>query len=314
MREGSKIPNVYHTREYVILTFKADKEVNDSEVVSGLYPVAAGLYLLQNTVSNCIAAGDVEDLIQSLIGKILVDRPIQIIANGRQYYGRRNSEVEGQELDQQGIIETHKVSAIGVCPKLLSNRQTLEFCKAAFNGSDFTIAAAFFVSLGEPVFTEKNNKKYIVYGDGARAAGVDLVDGKLITLNPVPNDNSAKILNRFASHGFLKADNASIIIDGEESKTHLSNLQLALSGGKTVWVAGVQVHVFVSFGAFGLNNGVMETNTVKDVVFKFEQVKNLNPIRIDLYSFEAEYLASLGATPEEQLAKLKKEIEQFIVD
>ncbi len=67
LKEGNKIPNFYHTREYVILTFKADEEVNDSEVVSGIYPVAAGLYLLQNTVGNCVAAGDVEDLIQSFI-------------------------------------------------------------------------------------------------------------------------------------------------------------------------------------------------------------------------------------------------------
>ena len=310
LKEGSKIPNVYHTREYVILTFKANKNVNDSEVVSGIYPVAAGLYLLQNTVSNCIAAGDVEDLIQSLIGKILVDRPVQ----AKEYYGRRNSEIEGQELDQQGIIETHKVSAIGVCHKLLGNKQTLEFCKADFNGNEIAVAAAFFVALGEPVFSDKNNKKYIVYGDGCRAAGVDLVDGKLVTLNPVPSDNGAKILNRFASHGFLKADNASLIIDGEESATYLSNLQFALSGNKTVRGAGVQVPVFVSFGAFGLNNGIMETNRAKDVKFKFEQVKNLNPIRIDLYSFEEEYLAFLGNSPEEQLVSLKQEIEQFIVD
>ena len=310
LKEGSKIPNVYHTREYIILTFKANKDVNDSEVVSGIYPVNAGLYLLQNTVSNYIAAGDVEDLIQSLIGKILVDRPVQ----AKEYYGRRNSEIEGQELDQQGIIETHKVSAIGVFHKLLGNKQTLEFCKADFNGNEIAVAAAFFVALGEPVFSDKNNKKYIVYGDGCRAAGVDLVDGKLVTLNPVPSDNGAKILNRFASHGFLKADNASIIINDEESATYLSNLQFALSGGKTVRGAGVQVPVFVSFGAFGLNNGIMETNKAKDVKFKFEQVKNLNPIRIDLYSFEEEYLASLGNSPEEQLGNLKQKIEQFIVD
>ncbi|MCC0177805.1 hypothetical protein I4641_12535 [Waterburya agarophytonicola K14] len=318
LREGNKIPNVYHTREYVILTFKADEKVNDSEVVSGIYPAAAGLYLLQNTVGNCIAAGDVEDLVQSLIGKVLVDRPIQ----AKEYYGRRNSKIEGQELDQQGIIETHKVSAIGVCPKFLGNKhssakneqQTLEFCKADFNGNEIAVAAAFFLALGEPVFSDKNNKKYLVYGDGCRAAGVDLVDGKLVTLNPVPSDNGAKILNRFASHGFLKADNASIIIAGEESATYLSNLQFALSGGKTVRAAGVQVPVFVSFGAFGLNNGIMETNAAKNVEFKFEQVKNLNPIRIDLYSFEAEYLASLGNSPEEQLGNLKQEIEQFIVE
>ena len=318
LREGSKIPNVYRTREYVILTFKADEDVNDSEVVSGIYPVAAGLYLLQNTVSNCIAAGDVEDLVQSLIGKVLVDRPVQ----STNYYGRRKTEIEGQALDQQSIIETHKVSAIGVCHKLLGNKhssakneqQTLEFCKADFNGNEIAVAAAFFLALGEPVFSDKNNKKYFIYGDGCRASGVDLVDGKLVTLNPVPSDNGAKILNRFASHGFLKADNAAVTIDGEESATYLSNLQFSLSGNRTVRAAGVQVPVFVSFGAFGLNNGIMETNAAKNVVFKFEQVKNLNPIRIDLYSFEAEYLASLGNSPEEQLGNLKQEIEQFIVD
>ena len=136
----------------------------------------------------------------------MVDRPIQ----AKEYYGRRNSEIEGQELDQQGIVETHKVSAIGVCPKFIKgNKQTLEFCKADFNGNEIAIAAAFFVALGEPVFSDKNNKKYIVYGDGCRAAGVDLVD-----FNPLVVKGAANaVIGREVQSGKRDAaDNSSAVI------------------------------------------------------------------------------------------------------
>ena len=299
---------VYNTREYVILNFKASAEPElDNDVVSGIYPVKAALYLFVRAIGKARSTGELDNLIQSLVSKVFVDRPIQNIINNESFYGRRNEEIEGQRLDQQVIIETHKVNSIGV------NGETRTFCKCETTGREIVEAAAFFAGINEPFFTDKNNKKYVVYGDGCRAAGVDLLNGKLVTLNPVDLNKAAKILNRMASFSFSKANSAVISVDGEEGETYLSNLQFALSGGKTVRAAGVEVPVFVSFGAFGLNNGIMETNASRDVHFKFQQSKSLRPLRIDMYSFSEEYLYSLGKTPEEQLNILLSEIESFIV-
>ncbi|MEM8720404.1 MAG: hypothetical protein AAGE84_14050 [Cyanobacteria bacterium P01_G01_bin.39] len=300
---------VYNTREYVILNFKASAEPElDNDVVSGIYPVHAALYLLVRSMPKARSTGELDNLIQSLVSKVFLDTPIQNIVNNKSFYGRRNEEIEGQRLDQQVIIETHKVNSIGV------NGETRTFCKCETTGREIVEAAAFFAGISEPFFTDKNNKKYVVYGDGCRAAGVDLVDGKLVTLNPVDLNKAAKILNRMASFSFSKANSAVISVDGEEGETYLSNLQFALSGGKTVRAAGVEVPVFVSFGAFGLNNGIMETNASRDVHFKFEQSKSLTPVCVDMYSFSEEYLCSLGKTPEEQLNSLLSEIKSFIIE
>ncbi len=134
------------------------------------------------------------------------------------------------------------------------------------------------------------------------------------TLNPVDLNKAAKILNRMASFGFSKANDAVISVDGEEGETYLSNLQFALSEGRTVRSAGVEVPVFVSFGAFGLNNGIMETNASRNVHFKFEQSKSLDALRIDMYSFPEEYICSLGKDPDQQLDNLLKEVKSFIIE
>ncbi len=178
LKEDRAQSRVYNTREYVILNFKASaKPELDEEVVSGIYPVEAALFLFVKSLSSVSSTGDLDNLIQSLVGKVFVDTPIQNIVNHLGFYGRRNEAIEGQDLDQQVIIETHKVNVIGV------EGENMTFCKCESSGKEVVAAAAFFASISEPFFTDKNNKKYVVYGDGARAAGVDLVNGKLVTLN-----------------------------------------------------------------------------------------------------------------------------------
>ena len=298
---------IYNTRNYVVLTF--DK---DGERVCGIYSANQVLRVVESVIAKMTKPTQLTSLIDELTSKVFVDRSEQAIARHNAYYGRRKA-VENIQ-DQQLIIETHKVSAVGI----ESLGKGYNFCSTEFNGSEIAAVSEFFVGLGEPVVTDKNNKKYFIYGNGCRAAGVDLVNGHLVTLNPIPREdgqiaNGAKILNRIASHGFLKADQAAVLIDGEENAMAYSNLQFALSGGVTCG-AGVEMPVFVSFGGFGLNNGVLETNAAKDVKFAFEQVKNLSPIKVSLYSFDEEYRASLGATPEQQVETLKVEIANFILE
>lgn len=313
--KAEALVEVYDAREYVLLTFDSK---NSEERVCGVYDASTMLRVAAHLLNNCSYIKRVNEVVACLVSKVFIAQPEQAItnANGRAYGNRNNSQFEGLEIDQQLVYKSNKISGLSV--QSLENEFAI--AKTEFNGTEFATVLEFFVAINEPVITDKNNKRYFVYGDGARACGVDLVDGVLTTLNPIPRnnegviDNGAKVLNRPASNGFDKADEVFLSVDGKiVSEPVSSNLKFALSNNKITAGAGVKVpNVFISVSG-GLNNGIMETNATRNVRFEFEQVKNVSSVKISLYSFSEEYRNSLGETPEAQLAALKTQVSEFIL-
>ena len=300
---------VSHVRNYTVFTFGTIIKDEEEETILGIYGKEIALAVVGDMIRKMNNIGEVKDLISDLRSKVLVDLPEETINRSKDFYGRRKEMIDGLK-DQQLIIETNKVNAVIIAET--KGVFSISKEKYEFNGKEIAVVAQYFALKGEPVVVDKNNKKYFIIEDGCRAAGVDLVDGKLITLNPVPSDNGAKILNRIASHGFLKADNVNLLIDEDVIGLNRSNLLFALSNDNYTAGTGVEVPVFVTLGGFNLNNGILETNAAKNVRFEFQQIKNLNSVRVDLYAFDEEYRNTLGDNPEEQVANLRKEVDTFI--
>jgi hypothetical protein len=306
---------VYNTRNYVVLSFEVE-----GKRICGLYNDVQALTIVASEIKRCVTLHDAEVLITSLISKIFLDRGEQETRNGQEFYGRRNKMIKGSE-DQQAVIEAHKVSLVGIFPESLKLN-----VKEEFNGREIDAVSHYFALIGEPVITDKVNKKYFVYGDGARACGVDLVDGELVTINPIDLEKAAKTLNRMISHSFLKASNVALLVDEvsappakggrgtKVSQVTTSNLHFGLSNGRKVAASGVEIPVFIHTGAFNLDNGILQTNALVNVRFAISQTKALPAIKLNLGTFSAEYLETLGNTPKKQLAGLRKAIAEFITE
>ena len=110
LKQDRDTAEVYNTREYVILNFKASaKPELDNDVVSGIYKVHAALYLLVRAMPRARSTGELDNLLSTLVSKVFVDTSIQNIVNNKSFYGRRSEVIEGQKLDQQGLcIATEK--------------------------------------------------------------------------------------------------------------------------------------------------------------------------------------------------------------
>lgn len=289
----------YKLRKYVVVNSIAYEGA--SEASSSLVPAKDVIVAFAHMVRSITKGYELDNLVKLLQSKVLADVLEQKVSEGQEAYGRDNGSA-------QAIIESHKISAIGIVSTgsknaVSSKGKKLTFCKADFTGNEIETIAQFFLELKEPIFCDKNNKKYVVFGDGCRAAGVDLVDGKLVTINPVDLKKAAKILNRMASHFYLSAPKAILIEGNTGTERTVSNLHFALSGGNTVQHKGLKVPVFVSLGAFGLANGVAETNQAKNVRFGFEVPKTLTN-SINIARFDEE----LRANPD----KLVEQVRDFI--
>ena len=253
----------YSFRQYTIVNCQGS-ENGTGGIVTKLVPSEKLIAVSLLMMNRFTKVYELDKLIGLLTATVLQDVLEQIVESGKEVYGR-------EQGTAQSIIESHKISAIGI----YRNGNRFQFTRTEFQGEEFDKVASFFHLLGEPAFTDKNNKSYIVFGDGCRAAGVDLVDNKIVSINPTDTAKAAKILNRMSSHFFLCAPKAALIVNGGAYVRTESNLQFALSNGKTVKHSGIRVPVFVSFGGFNLANGIAETNAAKDVKFGLSVPKTL---------------------------------------
>ena len=253
----------YNFRKYTIVNCQSSENSNNSitKLVESKKLVAAALHM----VSRFTKVYELDKLVKLLTATVLQDVLEQIVTQGGEVYGRELGTA-------QSIIEAHKISAIGI----YKEEGRFKFTTGEFQGEEFDTVSQFFHLMGEPTFSDKNNKSYIVFGDGCRAAGVDLVGNKIVTINPTDASKAAKILNRMSSHFFLCAPKAALIVGNTAYPRSNSNLQFALSNNKTVRHSGIKVPVFVSFGGFNLANGIAETNSSKDVRFGLCVPKSLN--------------------------------------
>ena len=305
-----KEPLVFHARNFVVLSF----ENKEDDKVVGVYDASTMLGVIAGLVNDCRYIKEVNALVKGLISKVFIDRPEQALVNPNSVvYGARN-----EATDQQNIINFHKVNLVKVEVEKEAQSLRTKFVfndRSEFNGTELSAVIEYFAALGEPVITDKNNKKYFVYGDGARACGVDLVDGEFVTLNPINLVKGAKVFNRMISYSFKKVEHAFLSIEGELVGGIVnSGLEFALSNGKTVKGAGVAIpQTFISFG-HSILNGVMETNKKKDVRFEMEQVKSASDVTVSLYSFDPSFVVDLGKTPQEQLLALRDKITEFVIN
>ena len=279
----------YNFRKYTIVNCQSSENSNNSitKLVESKKLVAAALHM----VCRFTKVYELDKLVRLLTATVLQDVLEQTVTQGGEVYGRELGTA-------QSIIEAHKISAIGI----YKEERRFKFTNTEFQGEEFDKVSQFFHLIGEPTFSDKNNKSYIVFGDGCRAAGVDLVGSKIVTINPTDASKAAKILNRMSSHFFLYAPKAALIVGDTGYPRSNSNLQFALSDNKTVQHSGIKVPVFVSFGGFNLANGIAETNAAKDVRFGLCVPKSLtNSVSLTRFG-------ELDCTYEELCEKVKQHL------
>ncbi len=295
-------------REFVVLHFKGDAKAETGAV--GIYPIKAALFLLNKVVPSCKSETSLDRVLDLFTSRVIVDPSVQHVLNGGEYYGKKA--VVDNIPSQQWVMEKHKISALGVCLHMNDDKafaglcaSKLAPCKSKLGARDFAVVAEAFAKLfNEPVFCDKNNSKYLYYGDACRAAGVDLVDGEFITFNPLEVKDGviakpAKVFNRLASHNFLSA-----VVAGEMR----SNLRLGLKDGGHTVSAGLPMQTLIAFSNFNNGSGVAITNGYE---FDFGVPKTLTK-EVNIDRFDAAFKAGFGKSEAEVINGVAKAIEKHI--
>ena len=258
-------PTVKDLRKFAIINFfSANQKAN----VRGLYSVENAVRLFIELVRTCWTVNHFNFLIAGMTSKLFIDTTEQQFRRSGRGYGVREFSTDLDELSREQIIEAHKISIIPTAcmiqkPGVIFAKTTVD---AKLDGTEFETCFNFFNKFNEPVIIDKQAKKWLAYGNGARASFVDYDGTSLVSANPT--DKTAKFLNRISSHSFKQASNQRATFKGmdEFSGQYVrSNLQIALKDAKTCFIEGVDLPAFVSFGDFALNAGTIETNVLKDV-------------------------------------------------
>ena len=282
-------PTVKDLRKFALINFFSG---NQKANVRGLYSVENTVRLFIELVRTCWTVNHFNFLVAGMTSKLFIDTTEQQFRRSGRGYGVREFSTDLDELSREQIIEAHKISIIPTAcmiqkPGVIFAKTTVD---AKLDGSEFKTCFNFFNKFNEPVIIDKQAKKWLAYGDGARASFVDYDGTSLVSANPT--DKTAKFLNRISSHSFKQASNQRATFKGMDDVSGQyvrSNLQIALKNDKTCFVEGIDLPAFVSFGDFALNAGTIETNVLKDVKFSYDLAKTLNN-EVSLADFEASFL------------------------
>ena len=313
-------PKVRDLRKFAIINFFSS---NEKESIRGLYSVEDTIRLFWQLTKSCYTVSQFDYMVAGMTAKLFIDNSESNVRreNDNRLAGRASKVVYGvreyhSELDlmsREQIIEAHKISTIPCIA--VAEHASVWFKKSnkegKLDGSELATCYNFFAKLSEPqpVIIDKQAKKWLCYGNGARASFVDIVDGiHLVTASPT--DKSAKLLNRMASHSYKQAYNQSVSYGNTIGEYVKSNLQLALGNGKTCFVEGIETPVFFSFGDFAVNAGTIETNEKHEVKFHYSVAKTLSS-EVSLKDLRYDFVQNEqgeALTNSELEAKLVKEI------
>ena len=299
-------PKVKDLRKFAVINFISNTK--SSSAVSGLYSAVDTVRLFWAMVQNCYTVSQFDFLVAGMTSKLYVDasEQSQRLSNSERgtnkpVYGNREfAPADLDLLSREQIIEAHKISVIPCVVGVTnySDNGRVVFMKSnsegKFNGTEFQTAYSFFSQFEEPIIIDKQAKKWLCYGDGARASFVDYVE-TLVTANPV--DKASKLLNRMASHSYKQAFDQSVSYgnEGVIGNYVKSNLQIALKNS-VCWVEGIETPVFFSFGDFALNAGTIETNALQSVRFSYSVPKSLTK-EVSIKEFRADFLLGEDGEP-----------------
>ena len=316
-------PKVRDLRKFAIINFFSDDEKTS---VRSLYSVEDTVRLFWALVQCCYTVSQFDYMVAGMTSKLFIDHSEassrredanRLAGRGiKPVYGVREYHADLELMSREQIIEAHKIATIPcVCSV---GDSTVRFKKSnkegKLDGTEFKTCYNFFKHLSEPIIIDKQAKKWLCYGNGARASFVDFVKGQLVSASPT--DKSAKLLNRIASHSYKQAYNQSVSYvdaNGEEAVGEYvkSNLQIALGNKQTCFVEGVETPVFFSFGDFAVNAGTIETNELQNVSFSYSVAKSLSK-EVSLKDFRYDFVQNEDG---EQLSnsELKLKVQQEVL-
>lgn len=257
--------------------------------VAGIYHAEQTFALFANLINGCWTVDRFKALMGKLKAKLVIDTLAQSELNGaKATYGRRGKVSKNNnqlltEISIQSQIEAHKIGFIPVVFTIGSTCQyAINDIDGVMTGDKITIADRVFAPLGLPVHTDKNARKYLVYGKGSLASGLAYdSNGNLVSATPITDPT--KGANRLASESFHHAINQSADwigrkADEGEGETLGSGFTIALNAEATKIARpeGVLVPTTFAFSAFNLNNGIIETNVDKEVSFSYKVPKSIH--------------------------------------
>ena len=269
-------------RKYAMVSF--NNSFAKSASATGIYHAEQTFALFASLIDECWTVDQFNALMGKMKAKLVIDTLAQAELNGKtKVYGRRakvaaNNNSLLDEVSVQTRIECHKIGLIAVF--FGDSEYVISKDDTSMKGDEVTIADKVFAPLGLPVHTDKNARKYLVYGAGSMASGLAYdSNGNLVSACPI--DDATKGSNRLASESFHHAINQSADwndrdAEALEGEMLGSNLLFAIGNGQYARTEGINMPTVFAFSAFNLNNGIIETNATKSVSFSFDVPKSLS--------------------------------------
>ena len=284
-------------RKFAIVSFNGE-----SASAAGIYHAEQTFALFASLIDDCWTVDQFKALMGKMKASLVIDTLAQSELNnpsGRKVYGRRGAVPANNNslldvVSIQARIEFHK---IGLIPVIYGDGNYV-LCKdgKSMTGTEVTIADKVFAPLGLPVHTDKNARKYLVYGAGSMASGLAYnADGNLVSATPITD--ATKGANRLASESFHHAINQSADWNGRdaeaaEGETLGSQSVVAIGNDRYARTEGINMPTTFAFSAFNLNNGIIETNATKSVRFSFDVPKSLSNT-VSISQFDEAFTAEL---------------------
>jgi hypothetical protein len=281
-------------RDLVLLQYKVDKKAI-LEVPTDVRVIMA-LALKELNGKTAVEA-------EQYISRILKGSIIK--ESNDNVYGRYaiSKNIFGEDVSMRTrpqIVEDNKVYPLGI------ECGSLKLSKGKISPNSYRELAS---NLDVPVASDKQSSKYWVIGAGAEALGLFLVDGKLVSYNPLDDANKGN--NRIGAANFKYAQDPVVAMaenpteQREESYT-FSNLVTVLSTGERTATHGVARHTIIAPALGIAAQGMAITNNLTE---EFVVVKTIT----QSVSLTTLGMTGFDAMNYDKVCKLGKEIKQQLI-